>query len=162
MTAIRRPGASSVTVLFVLGACFVLAHLLAPDWCRRAGLDVWNLPSARVALHAAADERAEVAANAERCARRREAANQVAAKLAVGTVTLSVATDEVMEVFRDDSGMPLVLGTVYPDAPTMRHRFARNVIDRVKRVLSDEPDRCAVVLARLENEYRVLDAAPVR
>jgi hypothetical protein len=159
MTALRRPGVPSATVLLGLAAGFAAAHLLAPDWSRRAGLDVWNLPSARAALVAAAEEREEVVAYGERSARRREAANQIATQLAVGRVTLSAAADQINEVFRDDSGMSYVLVTVYPEAPSPRHRFALHAIERVRRVLSEEPDRAAGVLACLQDEYRTLGPA---
>ena len=160
MTVIRRPGATSATALILLSAALVAAHLLAPEWSARTGLDVWNLPSAKAELHAAAEERAEVNAGAERSAQRREAANHIAARLAAGTITLSVATDETMEVFRDDTGMPYILETVHRSAPTERHRYARHVIDRVQRILLNEPDRYAIVSQRLEREYRELHSSP--
>jgi hypothetical protein len=160
MTAIRRPGAASAAALLALGASFVAAHALAPEWSRRAGLDVWNLPAASAQLRAAAEEREAVLADAERSARRREAANQTAAKLAAGNVPLPAATDEIAEIFRDEPAMPVALGCRYADVPAGRLRFARHTIDRATRFLDDDPDRRAVVLARLEAEYRAMCASP--
>ena len=160
MTTIRRPGAASAAVLLGLGTCFAAAHAIAPEWSRRAGLDVWNLPFANAQLRAAAEEREAVFADAERAARRREAANQTGAKLAAGGIPLTVAADEVAEIFRDDPSRSLVLEGIYPGAPTERHRFARHAIDRAQRFLANDPDRCATVLARLEAEYREMCASP--
>jgi hypothetical protein len=160
MTAIRRPGASSAAVLFGLAVTLVVAHVIAPEWSRRTGLDVWNLPSANSALRAATEEREEVEAFGDRSVRRREAANQISSQLASGTITLATATDEIMEVFHQDQGMPILLQSHFPAAPTVRHRFALHTIQRTKRFLSDDPDRCAVVTARLEKEYRELLGSP--
>jgi hypothetical protein len=168
MTVIRRPGASSAAVLLGLGTSLVAAYLIAPEWSRSAGLDVWNLPSANAQLRTAAEQEQEVLAFGERCARRREAATQIAARLASGAITLAVATDEIMEVFHEAPEVALVLETSYRTVPTERQRFALHAIDRVKRHLANEPDRCAVVVANLEKEYRALYAsaeapvAPVR
>jgi hypothetical protein len=158
MTAIRRPGATSVAVLFVLGASLVTAQVLAPEWVRGAGLDVWNLPSAEADLRTAVEERNAVNSAEERRARCREAANQIAAQLAAGAIPLPAAADQIAEMFRGDNGPNVAIRAAYPTAPTDRHRFARHAIDRVKRVLSDEPDRCAAAVAVLECEYVALGA----
>jgi hypothetical protein len=155
MSVIRRPGASSATVLFGLAATLVVAHVIAPEWARRSGLDVWNLPSANTSLRAATEEREEVEAGADRNVRRRAAANQVAARLAAGTITLDAATDEIMEVFRHDSGISTILRTHFPDAPTDRQVFARHTIERTQRFL-DDPVRWADVGPRLAKEYKAL------
>jgi hypothetical protein len=160
MTAIRRPGTASVVVLLGLGGSLVAAHALAPEWSRRTGLDVWNLSADEARLRAAIEDRAEVEAFAERAARRREAANQVATKLIVGATTLPAAADEIAEIFYGDSTVALVFANAYPDAPTERHRVARHTIDRVKHLLEEDPVRCAVVVGRLEAEYRALLNSP--
>jgi hypothetical protein len=121
---------------------------------------VWNLPSASADLRAATEERDEVLAGADRAARRRETANQIASQLAAGTITLPVATDEVREVCHGADGMSFALGCVYKTAPTERHRFARHVIERAKRLLDTEPEQLAAVTARLEADYRAMLAPP--
>jgi hypothetical protein len=160
MSAIRRPGAASAAVLFGLSTSLFAAHMIAPDWSRRTGLDLWNLPSLNAEFRAAADEQDKVSADAERSARRREAANQIAANLATGATTLAVATDEVVEVFQDEPGVKMVLASAHQVCPTDRDRFARHLIERVKRVLAADPDRRAAVVARLEDEFRALSASP--
>jgi hypothetical protein len=160
MTSFRRPGAASVAVLIGLSASLVVAHAIAPDWSRRAGLDVWNLAAVERDHRAAAEERAEVYAGAERATARRATAQQIATKLVAGTSDLPTAADELLEVFEQDRGMRFVLETQYPAAPTERHRFARHAIDRVCRLLVDDPNHCAAVVARLEGEYRAMCATP--
>ena len=88
MTAIRRPGAASAAVLIVLSASLVTAHAFAPEWSRRAGLDVWNLAALEGQYRDAAAERTDVAARADRAAARRAAGNQIAAQLIDGAATL--------------------------------------------------------------------------
>lgn len=160
MTAIRRPGAASATVLIALSASLVAAHLIAPDWSRRAGLDVWNLAALEHEYRDAAEERADLAAQADQDAARRTAGNQIAAQLIDGTTTLPVAADDLREVFRGDSGRRMLLGLAYPAAPSDRHLFARHGIDRVAMLLAEDPARRAAVVVRLEAEYRAMCTAP--
>lgn len=159
MTVIRRPGAASAAVLIGLSACLVAAHAIAPDWSRRAGLDVWNLAAAEEAGRDAVEQRAEIEANGERAARRRETANHTAAQLAAGTITLPAAADEIRAIFADDKGMALTLATTYHAVPTDRLRFARHTIERATRLLLDDPTRLEDVSARLEAEYCAMAAA---
>ena len=160
MTAIRRPGAASATVLIALSASLVAAHLIAPEWSRRAGLDVWNLAALEHQYRDAAAERADLTAQGEQDAARRTAGNQIAAQLIDGTTTLPAAAADLLEVFRADSGRRMLLGLVYPAAPTERHLFARHGIDRVAMLLAEDPARSAAVVARLEVEYRAMCVAP--
>ena len=160
MTAIRRPGTVSVTVLFGLSLGLVAAHALAPDWSRRTGLDVWNLAAVERAYEVASEERAEVYAHEERSIARRRAATQIAVRLLDDPTQLPIVADELSEVFREDGGVRVVLRSFYPDAPTERHQFACHAIDRIRYLLESEPGRCAEVVARLEAEYRAMCASP--
>ena len=160
MTVIRRSGTTSAAVLIGLSLSLAAAHALAPNWCRRAGLDVWNYTALREQQRQAAEERDEVAARGEEAAARRAAGNQIAAELIAGTIGLPTAADELAEVFRQDQGMRLVLEHVHYTAPTERHRFARHAIDRVGNLLCDDPARLSAVKARLEAEYRAMCASP--
>ncbi|QJW96503.1 hypothetical protein [Frigoriglobus tundricola] len=160
MTAIRRPGTVSATVLFGLSLGLVAAHALAPDWSRRAGLDVWNFAALERAYEVASEERAEVYAYEERSAARRRAANQIAVRLITDPAQLPGVADELNEVFREDGGLRFVLRGLYPDVPTERHQFARHAIDRVTFILESEPARCAEVVARLEVEYQAMCVPP--
>jgi hypothetical protein len=162
MTAIRRPGAASAAVLIGLSASLVVAHLIAPEWSRRTGLDVWNLTALEEQYRVAVEQRQDVVAHAEQAATRRATANQIAAKLIAGTTPLPVAADELAEVFHEDEGMRSVLRTMYQHSPTTRHMFARHAIDRVKGLLVDEPAHRKAVVARLEVEYQDMGSSPAR
>jgi|GEM_PF-1672255 len=159
MTAIRRPGAVSATVLVGLVLSLVTAQMVAPEWSQRTGLDVWNLPALDEQLRKAIEERDEMLVFEEQSIKRREAANQISKKLIEG-LPLAVGTDEMMEVYQNDHGVMITLETMHPRLPTMRHRIARFAIDRVKLRLKDDPKRCQVVTDRLEVEFKQLDASP--
>jgi hypothetical protein len=159
MTTIRRPGAASAAVLIGLTASLLVAHTIAPDWSRRAGLDVWNLAKLEADRRSAAEARDDISAHAERSARRREAANQIASQLVAGTTTLSAATDQIDQIFGGDESVATTLEMTYYTVPTQRLRLARHTIDRAKRVFEDDPARFAAVSARLEAEYREMAAA---
>ena len=75
-------------------------------------------------------------------------------------MSLAAGVDEIIEVFRHEEGMLNTLEALFPDAPTQRHRFARHTIERVKMVLQHDPHRRGAVIARLEMEYKQIDASP--
>ena len=159
MTTIRRPGAASAAVLFGLSISLGAAHAVAPDWSRRAGLDVWSLPALERQRLNVVEERHDVEARATDSARRRETANQIAAQLVSGAIALPTATDEIHKIFCEDVGMVITLEGSHRTAPTERLRFARHTIGRAERLLVGEPARCAALRARLEVEYREMLAA---
>jgi hypothetical protein len=160
MTVIRRSGATSAAVLIGLSLSLAAAHAIAPNWSRRAGLDVWNYSALKEQYNRAAEERAEVLARGEEAAARRAAGNQIVAELIAGTISLPTAADELAEVFSLDNGMRMVLEHVHDTVPTERLRFARHAIDRVGIVLHDDPARLAAVRTRLEAEYRAMCPSP--
>jgi hypothetical protein len=159
MATLRRRGAVRAAPLACVLLSFPTAHALVPEWSREAGLDVWNLPDDREKLRAAAERRAEVEAWGARAARRREAADRVAERLARGAA-LAAGADELMALFRGDAGMRGALAALYHDAPTLRHAFALHAVDRVRRTLEHDPARRGAVLVRLEAEYLHLGPAP--
>jgi hypothetical protein len=156
MTTIRRPGVASAAVLVGLTASLFAAHLIAPDWSRRAGLDVWNLGEAERDRRAVAEERADLDATADRLHLQIEAADHVAARLIAGTVALPDAADELAALLRDCPGRQLALDRAYGDALDQRRQYALHAIDRAARLLEDDPARRDAVRARLEEEYRAM------
>lgn len=152
MSAIRRPGATSATVLIGLTASFVVAHVVAPEWSRRAGLDVWNMPTVQADYRSAVEHEREIVSGGDCAARRRDAANQVAAQLLVGSVTLERAADEACALFADDPGATSTLLVTYYHVPTERLRFARHMIERTSRLFETD-EQADAVLHRLESEY---------
>src|SRR5262245_11999482 len=156
MTVIRRPGAASVSVLVGVTVSLAVAHLIAPEWSRPAGLDVWNLPELRQTQKQIDDERAELDGARARLQHRIEAADHIATRLLNGELTLATAADEL--ALLHDDGSQTSLETHHPDAPSKRHVFARHTIERVARLLQDEPARCKAIRERLEAEYRSLSS----
>jgi hypothetical protein len=159
MTAIRRPGAASAALLIGLSTTIVAAHVLAPEWSRRTGLDVWNLPALEDSYRAATEERSQVDAFADSMARRREIADHLAAELAAGRLALAEVADRMNELFADEPGWIVITDSLYPDSTTPRLRGARHAIDRATRNL-ENPAEIAVVKARLVAEFRSLAAPP--
>ncbi|HEY1191213.1 MAG TPA: hypothetical protein VGE74_26495 [Gemmata sp.] len=157
MTTIRRPGAASATVLIGLIACLIGANLLAPEWARRTGLDVWNYAALDAERQAATETRAEMDAKAERNCRRRARADQLAMRLVTRDTTLEGASLEIMEMFRDDPGSRCALEAHNPGVRDLRLLFARHTIQRATRLISHDPGRQNAVRERLEADYRVLE-----
>lgn len=165
MATIRRPGAASATVLIGLTVSLVAANLIAPEWARRAGLDVWNYAALESERHSLAEERTEMDAKAERDARRRGQADQLALRLVARDATLEAVALEIMELFDE----PVFRSTLEAHNPTVRDPrlvYARHTIHRVLRQLDHDPALRGAVRARLEADYRALEAtwasAPAR
>ena len=149
MTALhRRPGLASAATLSGIVLTLGLAHAVAPEWSRAAGLDVWNTGSARAALAAEQSRGAdldELNANVEAQIRGSEG---VARRL-----TLAAAADELAALNADRPGWEDGLSVAFRDAPTPRHRAARYALAKLSR--TDEA-AWAASSARLEAEYRAL------
>lgn len=156
MTVLRRPGTASAAALLVLVAGVVAARLVAPEWAAAVGLDVWNLPAARAQQRAVMEETEAICDYAERAAARRTAANQCAARLAAGATDLATAADELRAIFAPDPSYTNVLARTHAEARSERHAFALHALDRVGRLLENDPARRAAVLDRLQVEYAAL------
>jgi len=154
MTALhRRPGLASAATLSGIVLTLGLAHAVAPEWSRAAGLDVWNTGSARAALAAEQSRGAdldELNANVEAQIRGSEG---VARRLGAGRLTLAAAADELLALNADRPGWEDGLTFAYPDAPTPRHRAARYALAKLSRT---DAAAWAASAARLEAEYRAL------
>lgn len=159
MTAVRRPGTTSVATLFALALGLVAVNAIAPKWAASIGADVWNAPAARADHRQAVAETEATAAHAEMWAERRARANQCAAALAAGTIDLPTAADELHATLGSDPGYSSVLKSTFGPQSSERHLFARHAI---ARVLRNEPDaaRRAALEERLEAEFAVMTCAP--
>lgn len=158
MATIRRPGAASAAVLIGLTASLVAANLIAPEWARRTGLDVWNYAALEAERCSAAEVRAEMEAQAERDGRRRVRADQLALRLAARDATLAAVALEIMELFSDDTGWRRSLEVRNPDVRDPRLLYARHTIHRAVRQLDHDPARQDEVRTRLEADYKELEA----
>ncbi|MBP3959555.1 hypothetical protein J8F10_30290 [Gemmata sp. G18] len=156
MATIRRPGAASAAVLVGLSISMVGAHMVAPKWSRRMGLDVWNFAAVEAEQRQVADERDEIESKGEGSARRRVLADQFAARLATRDADLATTAVIMRDLFREHPGSRLTLETMYPSVRDSRLLYARHTINRVERLLLNDPTQCETVLARLEAEYREL------
>lgn len=156
MTTARRAGTASAATLSGLGAALVLAHTLAPAWAERVGLDLWNLPAARAEARSADEEAAAVRDRQERVFLEIEMGEHVAARLVSGTLSLRGAVGELEPVLRTRAGFQSVCTYQY-EVPTFRHGVARYAINRVERLLADDPVGWAAAACRLEAEYAGLE-----
>jgi hypothetical protein len=150
----------SAVVLVGLGAGLVACHVIAPEWSRHMGLDVWNLSAAEQSYRSAVETDEHLGAAIEHEAARRAAARTVVVRLINGTAILAEAADELAEIAGPDPGRRLILELRYPSVADERHRFALHAIDRVKWHLGAAPET-EPVLRRLEAEYRALPGPPV-
>jgi hypothetical protein len=151
----RRTGAVSAAALSGLVLTLGLAQVVAPEWVKRVGLDVWNMPGLRADARASAKEAAELRARQEKLGQEIELSEHVAARLADGSLTLAEATDELEPILRDRPGFDAIRVAKY-EAPTFRHGVARYAIMKVHALLARDPARRAAVSARLEAEYAAL------
>lgn len=155
MTTARRAGTVSATALTGVSLALALAHSVAPSWARRAGLDLWNLPSLRQ-LARECDEEAVVAQQKrDRLMWEIEASEHAAARLVDGTLTLAGAVEELSPWLEVRSGFETGARNRFRTT-TLRQSVARYAIDKARVILADEPARWAVVSARLEAEYAAL------
>jgi hypothetical protein len=155
MTSVRRAGTASATGLTGLALALALGNAAAPEWVRRAGLDVWNLPSLRADAHALDQERALIQDQQEQLRREIEAADHVTARLEAGDLSLAEATDRIEPVLRGRPGFE-DSARVHYQAPTVRLAVARYLVSRVERHLGADPTRKAVIAAGLEAEYALM------
>ena len=151
----RRTGAVSAASLSVMALSLGLAHVIAPEWVKRVGLDVWNYPGLRDQWRATEVEAAQAQAKQDQMHRRMELGSHVSARLATGSITLAEAVDELEPVMRDAPGFESTYLYHY-QVPTLRQGVARYAIGKVRDQLADDPARWATVSARLETEYAAL------
>jgi len=132
-----------------------LVRAAAPQWIALAGLDVWSLPNDRAALRAAMAESSRLRDEAEELRSSIEAAERVTAELVVGSLSLAEATVVIEPLLRNRPGFPSE--GICASVPTFRRAVARYLVDRVRRVLQDNPSELACVLPRLETAYHAME-----
>lgn len=156
MTTARRAGAASAAALIGLALALGFAHAAAPTWVRRAGLDLWNLPSLR---HGLEEGRAEESALRERRDRLDwmiETTDHAAARLIDGSLTLAAAVDELSPVLATRHGFEAEVRYRF-NAETFRRGVAAYLIDKAGRALAADPTRWAAVSARLQAEFAAIE-----
>lgn len=152
MMTIRRAGASSAATLIGLALTIVVAHAMAPEWLRGVGLDVWNYPVALAANKAANQEWQSLQAQHEQLYKEIELSDYVAAQLIAGTLSLEAAVDELEPVLSHRSSFDRNVQVIY-HAKTFRQSVARYLIQRIPRIMRNDPERQIAVLGQVECEY---------
>ena len=155
MTALRRTGTTSAAVLSGLILMLGLTHASAPEWSRRAGLEVWNLGDARASIWETSAESTRLDEESEQLRESIEAAEHITTRLIDGELTLSGATDLLEPLMRARPGFRWS-STKRHIAPTFRMSVARYLIDHVQRSGQIEPSRLAEFNAQLEAEYEAM------
>lgn len=154
MTALhRRPGIASAATLAGIVLTLGLAHVVAPEWSRAAGLDVWNAGAARADLAATLARGDDLEEQNQHILDQIRGSQGVVRRLGAGRLTLAAAADELAALNAGRPGWADGLAFAHPDAPTLRHRVARYALAKLSRV---DPAAWAAAAARLEAEYRAL------
>jgi hypothetical protein len=149
---VRRAGATSAATLCGLALTIVLAHAIAPDWMKRFGLDVWNLPSAIAATRTAEEQLATLNAQEDQLFREIELGDRVTAQVAAGRMTLLAAVDEMEPILQNRGGFATTLKHDR-QIGSFRKGVARYLFSRIPRVANNDPVQLTAVLAHLEEEY---------
>ncbi len=152
----RRPGVASVATLAVIVVTLGVAHLLAPEWSRAVGLDVWNAGSARADLTRTLARGEEIEAQNRHILEQIQGSGGVASRVAAGRMTLAAAAEELEAVNDGRVGWTDGLRYAYLDVPTHRLRVARYLIAKLEVRYKADPSAWAPLSARLEAEYRVM------
>jgi hypothetical protein len=152
MTTLRRTGTTSVAVLAGLIATLGVAHTAAPEWVRRAGLDLWNMTEISEELRETNQESVRLQDEAERLRESIEAAGYITTRLIARELSLAEATSLLEPLLEQRHGFKAIADPSHP-APTFRKSVARSLIDRVRRALHADPRRLASLEAQLEDEY---------
>ena len=149
MTA-RRTGIISVAALAALTLTVGVVHAVAPDWSRRMGFDVWNVPGLEEELAAADRDRDRLAVVDGTLMHRIAAKEATVAELIAGRTTLADVTAFFLSLNAERPDMLAILRATYPDG-TDEHRTAMNVIDYVAQRVADADER-DVIVCRLTAE----------
>ena len=138
MTTFHRAGTVSTVALSGLAVVFGIGHTVSPEWTRRVGLDVWNLPSLRTAAAQIEEESVEMNAKGEQLFQSIEAADHIIARLVDGKLTLSQATDELAPFLQKRAGFDIVWECYYK-VKTFREGVTRYAIEHAVRMVANDP-----------------------
>jgi len=160
MTNIRRTGIASATTLLGLVLALALTHAIAPNWARRAGLDIWHLPQIQAEARAIQHKTECLEVEAEQWHQRNEAIAHLTTRLATGGVSLAAATDEIEPFLRSQPGFENAARSPLYKAPTFRLSAAQYLLRRVECCWDSDPNMKTATMARLEAEYSAMKESP--
>lgn len=155
MMTTRRTGTVSALAVSGLTLTLLLAHLVAPSWVRKAGLDLWNLPAERRAARETGEQALLLSHQRDRLDRSIEVTDQAVAGLVEGTLPLAEAVDDLSQDLKNRPGFETDARKRF-SAGTFRRTVAAYLIDKAERLLADDPDRRAVVSVRLRAEFEAI------
>jgi hypothetical protein len=155
MTTARRAGTVSAAALSGLALTLGFAHAVAPAWVRRAGLDLWNLPSLRGDVGEYCHEASALEQKHDRLAREIETARHAAARLIDQRLTLAEAVDELAPVLGARPAFAHAARDRF-GTETFRQTVAAYVIDKAEELLEGDPGRRVEVSARLRTEFAAI------
>jgi hypothetical protein len=151
----HRAGTVSAGVLLGLALTLTVAHIYAPHWSRRIGLDIWNLNTAVTNLQRVYEDAARLRIQEEQWRQEYELADTLAAMLVTGNISLAEATDLLQPNLQSRPGFDVV-AFVHYKAPTLRHGVARYLIARISWHLCSSPIQYVITTTRLEAEYAAM------
>jgi hypothetical protein len=152
MTTVRRAGATSAATLCGLALVIVLAQAIAPEWTRRFGLDLWNLPEAMAHNQECSQETIMLSCREERLQQEVELADHLCSDIIQGRITLASAMAEMEPVLLQRPGFVLTCRSYY-HAPTLKHSVGRYFIRRIARHYDLDDPKIIELLADLERQY---------
>ena len=149
MTSIQRTGVALASFSGI-ALTFGLAYSVGPRSICTTGLATYvpDTPSID-------DRAAELDAQKERLHRGIEFGDHLAVHLAVGTITLARATEQIEPHLRTRPEFDVVFERYYR-VPSFHLGTARYLIDKVRRLLEDDPSWWLIVSTRLEAEYAAM------
>lgn len=152
----RRTGIASIAILVGIVSAVGIAHAIAPEWSRAAGLDVWKLTDVEADYQESVSRGEELEAIQYRLNQQITASENVVTLLIESRLPLSAASDELCQINSDRNGLVDSLIWTYPETRTVQQRFAQYAMAKARRRLADDPARLNAVMTRLEAEYAKL------
>ncbi len=154
MFATHRTGAVSLASLATLCLTIGMIYVIAPNWARANGLDVWNLPALQFEHEKSRQEVVAIELQRESILREIEAAGHIAGSLLDGTLSLHEAMDHLAPMLEHRPGFDIVWSLQLRE-PTFRHGVARYAINRALLKIDREGYRTdrASFIALMEAQY---------
>lgn len=149
MSAPRRTGVTSLGTLAAFTAVFVAVHVLAPQWARSAGLDVWQFPDLVQKQREEQERSLQIEAEFDCLTQQIAAGEAIMSELIDGRVSLDEAVVQIEAVNRERPGFAESIRSQHPQGKTYHERLALFLLARVELRLKEEPSLRDEVLSRI-------------
>jgi hypothetical protein len=157
----RRTGIVSVATLSGLALAVGLTHVIAPEWSRSTGLDVWNYTDMESQYRDDKDRLQDELKVEETLSCQIRLSDHITTELIEGRLSLSEAVDEIEYINRERVGFEESLRVTFRPS-THRERLALYTLTKARRMLDHDPSAQVVVMARLEAEYQAMTGRPAQ